>query len=214
ANPVISIQISGVDVDPIIAAAKAQDNAGNRRRAIREMLFETLAMQETNDFFTTYVLPWRGSRREVEVVYDNVREMSDERLRGRGGDTWTVAIDIPFDDSPHTPNDDRARLQRFEGVANTLAWLPSFLSDKAQADLGRMVVLDYLMRGENFEKCATHLSSVDRAQAKALLSNQLTVLKQRLRDCLRVAYGIDTQPRDAVQAPLDADSHFESLDHT
>lgn len=76
-NPVISIQISGVDTDPIIAAAKAQDNPGNRRRKIREMLFESLKIADTNDLFSTYALPWRSTRREVEVIYDNVREMTD-----------------------------------------------------------------------------------------------------------------------------------------
>jgi hypothetical protein len=75
-NPVISIQITGVDVDPIIAAARAQDNAGNRRRAVREMLFENLGIQETNDFFTTYALAWRAGAarwRSFTTIYVKCR---------------------------------------------------------------------------------------------------------------------------------------------
>jgi hypothetical protein len=214
ANPVISVQITGVDTDPIIANAKAQDNAGNRRRKIREVLFEAFGIEEGNDIFTTYTLPWRGTRREVDVVYDNVREMSDDRLRGRGGDAWTIVLDFPFDDPGHFPSDDLARLDNFEGTANTLAWLPSFLSDKALNDLGRLVILDHILKGERFNDYAGHLSSVDRAQARALLNNQRSVLQQRLGACIRVAYGIDIEPRDAVQAPLDGDNHFRSLDRT
>lgn len=214
ANPVISVQITGVDTDPIIANARAQDNPGNRRRKIRTMLFRAFGVEEGNDIFTTYTLPWRGTRREVDVVYDNVREMSDDRLHGRGGDAWTIVLDFPFDEPGHYPSDDLARLGNFEGTANTLVWLPSFLSDKALNDLGRLVILDYILTGERFRDYAGHLASVDRGQAKALLTNQQSVLQQRLDACLRVAYGIDTEPKDAVHAALDADNHFRSLDRT
>jgi hypothetical protein len=214
ANPVISVQITGVDTDPIIANAKTQDNPGNRRRKIREMLYEALDIEEGNDIFTTYTFPWRGTRREVDVVYDNVREMSDDRLGGRGGDAWTIALDFPFDDPGHSPRDDLARLGNFEGTANTLVWLPSFLSEKALNDLGRLVILDHILTGERFNDYAGHLSSVDRGQAKALLTNQRSVLQQRLSACLRVAYGIDTDPKDAVHGTLDGDHHFQSLDKT
>ncbi|MNW13316.1 hypothetical protein D3C71_2112480 [compost metagenome] len=52
-------------------------------------------------------------------------------------------------------------------------WIPSFLSNKALADLGRLVVLDYILQGDRFETYAGHLSFVDRVQAKALARNQL-----------------------------------------
>ena len=67
---------------------------------------------------------------------------------------------------------------------------------------------------EAFNDYAGHLSSVDRGQAKALLTNQRSVIQQRLSACLRVAYGIDTEPKDAVQAALEGSSHFQSLDKT
>lgn len=212
-NPLISVQITGVDTDPIIANAKAQDNPGNRRRKIRTMLFKAFGIEEGNDIFTTYGLLWRGTRREVEVVYDNVREMSDDRLRGRSVDSWTIVLDFPFDDPGFSPRDDLAKVDDFEGTANTLVWLPSFLSEKALNDLGRLVILDHVLTGERFRDYAGHLASVERAQARALLANQQSVLQQRLDACLRVVYGIDTEPKDAVhRSPLDADEHFRSLD--
>ena len=53
-NPVISIQVTGVDIEPILRAAEANDNAGNRRKKIRETLFEQLGIQDAGGLFTTY----------------------------------------------------------------------------------------------------------------------------------------------------------------
>lgn len=213
-NPVISIQVTGVDIEPILRAAEANDNAGNRRKKIRETLFEQLGIQDAGALFTTYEFVWRGTRREVELLYENVREMSDDRLRGRSG-AWSVVIDFPFDDANFGPADDLARLGAYRGGdTRTLVWLPSFLSNKALSDLGRLVVLDYILQGERFDNYAGHLSFVDRVQAKALARNQLDQLRIKLRSQLEVAYGISTEPRDAVSNPLAADQQFQSLDPT
>jgi hypothetical protein len=213
-NPIISIQVTGVDIEPILRAAEANDNAGNRRKRIREALFKELEIPDTGGLFTTYEFNWRGTRREVELLYENVREMTDDRLRGRLG-AWTVVLDFPFDDANFGPADDLARLAEYRGGdTKTLVWLPSFLSNKALADLGRLVVLDYILQGERFDNYAAHLSFVDRVQAKALARNQLDQLRIKLRSQLEVAYGISTEPRDAVSNPLTADQQFKSLDPT
>lgn len=214
ANPVISIQVTGVDIEPIIKSAEAHDNPGNRRIKIRELLFEQLGIQNTSDLFTHYPYQWRGTRREVELVYENVRELADDRLKGREG-SWTVVVDFPFDEPNRTPADDLARPDRYQGGSTpTLVWLPSFLSDKTLRDLGRLVVLDYILTGERFDDYASHLSLVDRGPARALAKNQRDQLQQRLRQCLEVAYGIAHEPRDAVQNRLDGADQLRSLDQT
>lgn len=213
-NPIISIQVTGVDIEPILRAAEANDNPGNRRKRIREALFKELGIEDTGDLFSTYEFNWRGTRREVELLYENVREMTDDRLRGRAG-IWTVVLDFPFDEANFGPADDLARLAAYRGGdTKTLVWIPSFLSNKAMADLGRLVVLDYILQGERFETYAGHLSYVDRVQAKALARNQLDQLRIKLRSQLEVAYGISTEPRDAISNPLTADQQFRSLDPT
>ncbi len=213
-NPIISIQVTGVDIEPILRAAEANDNPGNRRKRIREALFKELGIEDTGGLFNNYAFNWRGTRREVELLYENVREMTDERLRGRSG-TWTVVLDFPFDDGNFGPADDLARLGQYKGGdTRTLAWIPSFLSNKALADLGRLVVLDHVLQGERFETFAGHLSFVDRVQAKALARNQLDQLRIKLRSQLEVAYGISTEPRDAVGSVLTPDQQFRSLDPT
>ena len=214
ANPVLSIQVTGIDVAPILENAASHDNLGNRRRKIRELLFRELGVSEGNDLFSAYGFTWRGTRREVDVVFDNVRELIDDsRLRGRDG-AWTLVLDFPFDDAGFTPQDDVVRLQRFPGSAQTVAWLPNFLSGKAQKELGTLVRIDAILTGDRLAELAGHLSPLDQAQAKALLKNQQSQLNQRLRQCLEVAYGIATEPRDAVDAVLPSGEQVHSLDAT
>ncbi len=214
-HSLISIQVTGVDIEPIVRGpAASSDNPGNRRRRVREMLFEQLGVTDSNDLFATYPVLWRGTRREVEVLFENVRELSDDKLRGRPG-TWTVVIDFPFDDPRFTPADDLARLANYRGDdTQTLVWMPSFFSAKAQHDLGRLVVLDYILTGERFNELAAHLSLVDRGPAQALLRNQRDQLQQRVRQYLEVAYGIAGDSREAVVNPLAPEDQFRSLDQT
>ena len=55
---------------------------------------------------------WRGSRREVEVVFANVRDqtwLADEMFKA-GRDTWRFVVDYPFDEQGHSVRDDDQRL--------------------------------------------------------------------------------------------------------
>lgn len=217
-NPLVSIHITGVDTDPIIQNAKQFDNPGNRKRKIREVLFSVLGIEEKADLLSQNLYPfscdWRGTKRDISVSYDNVREMSAERLSGQD-DRWTVIFDFPFDEEGHSPSDDMAVLADYRasrGDAQVLAWLPSFLSPQGLADLGRLVILDELFKGDRFGECARHLSPNDREQARSLLRNQQAQLQQRVLAGLAVAYGIADQPREMVSAALAPGEHLQSLD--
>ncbi len=214
ANPVVSIQITGVDLEPVLKAAEVVDNAGNRRKTVRELLFEQLGIADRGTMFHHYDFNWRGTRREVEVVYENVREMADDRLKDRTG-AWTVVLDLPFDDAHRTPADDLARLGKYKGgTTQTLVWLTAFLSPKAEADLKRYVVLDHILQGERFETYSTHLSFVDRVQARAVAKNQRDSLRIKLIGHLEVAYRVREEPRDSIVHELTAEQQFQSLDPT
>ncbi len=214
ANPVISLQITGVDIEPILRAAESFDNMGNRRRKIRELLFEQLQIPNEDGLFANVAFNWRGTKREVELWYENVRELADDRLRGRAG-TWSVFLDFPFDEPAFTPNDDLARLNAYGGgTTGTLVWLPSFLSTKALNELGRLVILDHILQGERFDQYSTHLIAADRIHARTIARNQRDSLRAKLRSHLDVAYGIATEPQDAITHPLSADQQFRSLDPT
>lgn len=213
-NPLISIQITGVDLEPVLRAAESNDNQGNRRKLIRDLLFKQLGVKDAGSLFSSHDFKWRGTQREVDVMYENVCDLADDRLRGRP-DSWTVIIDYPFDERNRTPLDDLARLSEYRaGTARTLVWLPSFLSPKALRDLGRLVILDHILQGERFEQYAGYLSLIDRTQAQALAKNQRDSLRIKLTSQLEVAYGIRHEPSDAVTHTLSPDQRLRSLDPT
>ena len=193
ANPTISLQLTAVDTESILANADRHDNAGNRRRAIREILFHKLGIEDSGKLMLYHEIIWRGTQRRFEVIFANVRELPDESLSTRGDDC-KVVVDFPFDEPGHGRADDLARLDDYRGrgaAARTLVWLPSFLTAAAQRDLGTFVKLDHVLAGERLRDYASHLSPVDQASARELLRNQRSQLWQRLIHYLEGAYGVE-----------------------
>jgi hypothetical protein len=210
-NPTVAIEISGVDTGPIIANAEKYDNEGNRRKKVRETLLGLLKVSGSNDLFVSHRFLWRNTWREIDIVLDSLFDIAPERLAGRP-DTWTLGIGLPLGAAPQrTAADARAQLPRLASGTQTVVWLPSMLSARALADLKTLVIIDHLLAGERFDDAARHLSMVDRQQARALLGNRQSQLKQRLHACLDVAYGIAGEPRDAVDGALSAEEHLVSL---
>ena len=152
----ISVQVVGVDTEAILEKARVYDNTGNRIRKIRELLFESLGVADHDEMFLAHSFVWRGSRRRCDLLYANVRELPDESLRAQGDD-WKVVVDWPFDDPGHTPVEDHARVDGFldrNDATRTLVWLPAFFSLRTQAELGKLVILDHLLRGDNLDQYA------------------------------------------------------------
>jgi hypothetical protein len=193
ANPTVTVQLTGVDTEAILAKARGEDSTGNRKRRVRQMLFEQLGVEDADQFFLTLPFRWRNTERACEVVLTNVRDLPEASLEA--GDDWRVVIDIPFDESGHGPRDDLGRLQQFRQShphgTRTLVWVPNFFSQDALKDLGLLVVLEHVLAGERFTSYASELSPPDRLAAKTLLENQCGQLRQRVRHHLEAAYGLD-----------------------
>jgi hypothetical protein len=213
-NPTITIQLSSVDTTRILERAQNIDNTGNRLVKVRDLLFDQLGLRVENNLFLRHELVWRGTKRGVEVVFGNIRELPDESLRARGAD-WRVVVDYPFDADGHTAADDLAKIGEFRQrgePSTTLCWVPAFLTREALKDLGTLVILDHILAGERFGSFASHLSQVDQAAARALLDNQRSQLRQRLRAYLDGAYGIATAPPGTVESWPEASERLQSLD--
>src|SRR5205085_6718420 len=75
--------------------------------------------------------------------------------------------------------------------ARTVVWVPNFLSEDAQKELGLLVKLEHILAGERFAGYASDLSPPDRMAAKTLLENQCSQLRQRVKYHLEAAYGLD-----------------------
>jgi hypothetical protein len=214
-NPTITVQLTGVDTEAILAKARGEDSMGNRRRRVRQMLFEQLGIDDADRLLIDYPFRWRNTERRCEVVFANVRELPDASLEG--GEDWKVVIDIPFDEGQHGPRDDLGRLQQFRqshpAGSRTLAWVPNFFSQDALRDLGLLVVLEHILAGERFAGYATHLSPQDRLAARTLLENQCSELRQRVRHHLEAAYGLDALLPGSLDSTQELEPHeqFASL---
>jgi hypothetical protein len=214
-DPVIAVQIVGVDTEAIVEKARVYDNTGNRIRKIRELLFTSLGVEDRDDLFLVHSFVWRGSRRRCDVLDANVRERPDETPKAQGDD-WKVIIDWPFDDPGHDPSEDHVKLDGFLGRHDsfrTLVWLPVFFAVRTEGDLGKLVILDHLLRGDNLDQHAQHLSLQDRLSARLILENQRGAPEGTLKLALGAAYGIAREPHpgmlDATHEPA-----FRSLDRS
>ena len=214
ANPVISLQIVGVDTESILENAKALDSHGYRIQKVRQLVYESLDLDESQGWLPqTYEMQWRGSRRKCEILIRNVREMNSEEFRSSEG-LWRIVIDWPFDERQHTPLDDLAQVRNFKArgePADTIVWLPWFFTESTQRDLGRLVLLDQVLNGNRLNEYGAHLSQTDRDQARGLMVNQRDQMRTRIRNCLLVAYGISRADTDAVDDSHDLEGHFISL---
>src|SRR5262249_13414319 len=97
ANPTITVQLSGVDTESIIAQARREDNQGNRIRLVRQMLFDQLGIEGENEFEQYHNLLWHGTQRSCVVLARNIRELPDASLENID-DRWKLIIDYPFDE--------------------------------------------------------------------------------------------------------------------
>ena len=214
-NPTISVHLSGVDTESILQEVNSEDNAGNRIRRIKEILYRALEI-ETEDAFTSFDMTWRATKRSAQVRLVNVREASDELLKN-DGDGWRILIDYPFDEHGHGPADDRARVEKFvneQKRAQTIVWLPSFLSAEAQKDLGVYVRLDYLLTGDRLQVHTPNLSAIERQSAKSVFESQRNQLRNRLSIALEHAFGIraGSDPLIDETLSLEGAEHFQSLE--
>ena len=213
-NPVISLQLSGVDTESILKAAQQEDNLGNQIRMVKAILFEELEIAEPDGLFLTYGFPWRNTERECEFIYGNVRTLGEVSF-APSGSSWKVIVDYPLDEDNRTTRDDISRLQVYQQAnpkgMRTLVWLPAFFSAPARRDLSQLVVIDHVLAGERFESYARALSPQDRSTAKTLLENQCSALRERVRQHVEAAYGVRGSQSTAVDGAHSLEDTFRSL---
>ncbi|MFU8804129.1 MAG: DUF6079 family protein, partial [Bradymonadaceae bacterium] len=179
-NPVIQIRLEDVDIEPLLKQADTVDSRGNRRRKVKELLYDWLELKENQALRADYTLDWRGARRTVHIAYGNIREMGAERMTS-DGDHWLIIFDYPFDEGDYSPSDDRAVLTRYREEhrteSDTIAWLPSFLNDKGKELLGRLLKIEDVLA--RFDEYASNLRQEDRPIARTMLENNKKAVEDR-----------------------------------
>jgi hypothetical protein len=215
-DPTVSVVLQGIDTGPILDAAKTVDSPGERKRRVRDMLCEALVVKGADSLEPYIEVEWRGFVRRVDVMFANVRdevELPPESMRA--GNVPKLIVDYPWDDVNRGPADDRARVDdhRAERPAEwTAVWLPNFLSTQSSQLLGRMVRLDYVLTGDNFDRLAAHLTASDRPLARSQLNNEQNAVRERLKQILQQAYGVVPATADAVDEQLMPNEHLHTLD--
>lgn len=213
-DPVVSLELVGVDVDSVLATAKHYDNEGARKHIVQRLLWQQLGVPWSDSFFAEAGLTWRGSRRVIELVYGNVRDpndIRDEAFHPDAQDGWRLIVDYPFDDGNHGPADDRQRVQDLVSrtSARTVCWIPAALTVERRNELGKLVIIDKLLEGQRFDSHAEHLNPDDRRRAHGALTNQRSALLAKMQGVLRQAYGLAAKQPTDVQ--LGFDDHLQSL---
>lgn len=192
-DPSVSVVLEGVDLRPILEAAGHYDTPGARRTKLRELLFSALDVETESNTVPGHKFVWRNTDRLGTVQFGNVRELDDSALRVADGEEWKLVIDYPFDDPGHTPQEDEQRLQRYSesgSDTSTVVWLPSFLAESVQRDLGDLVVLDRILEGDNWKSHLGNLRLDDQTRAREGLFSRASQKRERLRRALDAAYGV------------------------
>ncbi|NYH41342.1 hypothetical protein HNR22_001069 [Micromonospora jinlongensis] len=213
-DPIVSLELVGVDVDSVLATAKHYDNEGARKHLVQRLLWKQLGVPWSDSFFAEAALTWRGSRRTIELVYGNVRDphdIRDEAFPPNDPTAWRLIVDYPFDDGSHGPADDRQRVQELSGrmTPRTVCWIPAALTIERRTELGKLAIIDKLLEGQRFDSHAEHLNPDDRRRAHAALTNQRSALLNKMQALLRQAYGLAGKQPSDVQ--LGFDDHLQSL---
>ncbi|MFB7632723.1 phage resistance protein [Streptomyces sp. NPDC056149] len=215
---VVRLELTGVDLDAVLANAQVHNNQASRRAKMRSLLKDALGVTDGPGGFDPYDvldLVWKGTERQVEVVFGNVADadsLPESTLRPSQDDAWRLAVDLPYDEGEFGPMDDVQRLRALRekpgGEGRTLAWLPTHLTDAMRGDFERLVVIDKALADDaRFDsEYARSLGADDKARAKSMLASQLDILTERVHQALRQAYGL-TQKQEGV-VDLSFDTHL------
>ncbi|MFR9751408.1 BREX-2 system ATPase PglY [Nocardia sp. 004] len=220
-NPGVRLELSGIDVETVLANAQVNDNPANRAALARDLLSEELGLDRASGRFDADELRfvWRGSARVVEVVFGNVSDedaLPDHDLHPTIAGRWRIVIDLPYDEGAHTPIEDADRIRRLreqqgDNHPRTVAWLPTHLTKPRLEDFRRLlVVTKTLADPHRFDtQYAQHLNPDNRASARQLLESQRETLRKQVLATFKQAYGLaERKPNDVTG---DLEQHFHPL---
>ncbi|HEY9440338.1 MAG TPA: phage resistance protein, partial [Streptomyces sp.] len=218
-NPGVRLELTGVDVDSVIANAKVNDNPGNRQALAKRILSEELAIEQ-GQLTGRVNFGWRGTSRSAEVVFGNVadeEELPDHDLMPQEDGLWRIVVDLPYDEGEYGTAEDVERMRRLREKqhdgerSRTVAWLPAHLSAQRYSDFCRLVVIDKALSDEQrFDsQYAGHLNADSRARAKGLLETQRESLLKNVKAAFKQAYGL--AEKKATDVELGFGDHLQSL---
>ncbi|AXB42695.1 PglY protein [Amycolatopsis albispora] len=216
-DPVFRLQLSDLDIEPLLDAVGEQDSIGARRIWTKRQLWRKLGIRDVEEFVCDREVVWKGTRRTAEFVFANIRDSQDlpdvqfsPSVPGR----IRIILDYPFDQHGHPPSDDVARVNRLrrEGfAAATITWIPHFLSAQKSNQLGRLLKIHYLLERNRLDDYAGEMSADNRVKIRHQLQAQADTLESQLTASLMQVYGIARAEESTLGAQVGEEGHVLSL---
>ena len=215
-DPVFTLHLNDLDVEPLLDAVGEKDSTGARRIWVKDQVWTALNVRDSGEFVSRREFVWKGTRRTAEFVFANVRDQADApdlQFTPELPGNVRFVLDYPFDPG-FSPADDVNRVNRLRrsGVeAPTVVWIPLHLTDQRSAQLGRLLKIEYLLERDRLDEYAADLST----DLRLRMRQQLMVLRENLasqmRAALAQAYGIARPDAGTVKADLDEGMTVQSL---
>jgi hypothetical protein len=220
ADPVFTLHLSDLDLDPILDQVGEQDGLGARRIWLKDHLWSKLGIKDSGPFVCEREIVWRGTRRTAEFVFENVRDdavLPDAQFQPSRDGVIRFILAYPFDVPDKYPSDAVGRLQKLAQDwsaaqhPDTLVWLPDHFSDQASQQLGRLIKIRYLLERNRLDDYTAHLAADDRVAVRHQLKAQADSLSAQLEVILRQMYGIAGGNENNVKAEVPDGQHVYSL---
>lgn len=154
ADPVVQIKTDKIDLEKVLARARAEVEHHHRLAYMRKLLKDQLGLPIETANEVSLTPTWRGTKRKGLVRLCNVRMLSyagktDEF--DHGNNAFLILVDYPFDEEPgRTRQDDIETLRRAKTRSRsahwTMAWLPEHLSPSELAALNNAAAVDLIRR--------------------------------------------------------------------
>ena len=218
-DPVFSLHLSDLDVEPIIDAVVGEDKGGVRRAWLRERLWEQLGLTgRQGQLLDEKKIVWRGSERTVEFVFGEVRiprSVTDEAFEPASAGNLRIILDCPFDEEQGRSPDDAYRrvaaLRTSHPGAPVLVWLCDHFSEERKAQLGRLMRINFLLERDRLSDYTRNFPPDDRLKARRSLEYARDNLTRTLVDSLREVYGLAEAKEGTRGAEVPDGRHVLSL---
>ncbi|WP_406478448.1 hypothetical protein [Streptomyces sp. NBC_01615] len=218
-DPVFSLHLSELDVEPLLDAVVGEDKGGVRRTWVRDRLWEELGLtSRQGQLVDAKKIVWRGSERTVEFVFGTVRDtrsIADEAFEPATKGHIRIVFDCPFDDdASRSPDDAYHRvgdLRKAGRSAPVLVWLCDFFSEQRKAQLGRLIRINFLLERDRLSDYTRNFPPDDRAKARRQLEVGRETLTRSLVTSLREVYGLAEAKEGTRGAEVTDGRHVLSL---
>lgn len=150
ADPMVQIKTDKIDLEKVLARARAEVEHHHRLKYMRTLLKDQLGLPIETANEVSLSPTWRGTRRKGLVRLCNVRTQSyagKSNEFDHGANAFLILVDYPFDEEPRcTRQDDIETLRRAKARSThwTVAWLPEHLSPSELAALNNATAVELI----------------------------------------------------------------------